>query len=69
MVALRNYCAVHCWVGLRVAAMWTTLREPPSSSSVVSRLAMVASTGASKHYAIDIGWTSWPTDHIQWACS
>jgi hypothetical protein len=28
MVALRNCCAVHCWVGFLVAAMWTTLREP-----------------------------------------
>src|ERR1022692_4717064 len=27
-VALRNCCAVHSWVGFRVAARWTTWRDP-----------------------------------------
>ena len=28
IVALRSCCAVHSWVGWRVAARWTTRREP-----------------------------------------
>src|SRR5262245_59478012 len=29
IVALRSCCAVHAWVGWRVAATWTTRRDAP----------------------------------------